>query len=392
VRHWIQEGNWPKEYFEQDSDMSQLLSRKRSSSSSQQKSDGSNTTFREGKNPATRDRLYERTLATAKIFMHNGGKATPTDACITLCKTLLDIAQSVPKDSLFRDDLFEKTCFRLCNENEAMVLRDISPLIVPPAEILHVFGDEQLAHLTGHVNQKWYGCVPIVPGPAPQPDYAVGFKESAFSQTQLDKLDPFIKGWKRTPFLATAWTYFPFLTCEVKCGNEALNIADRQNAHSGSVAVKQVLDLYRQVSRETELHGAILAFSVSHDHGALRIYGHYALIDGKEARFYRYPIRKFDFTEQNGKDKWTAYKFVKNVYHKFAPMHLERIHTAIDELPDPGPQPSQQSVTESASQLELNDSQSIPAHSQDTLPSPPLSRTSEPSFKKPKSKSSQQSR
>jgi hypothetical protein len=121
----------------------------------------------------------------------------------------------------------------------------------------------------------------------------------------------------------------------------------------------------------------------------LRIYGHYALIDGNEARFYRHPIRKFDFTEQNGKDKWTAYKFVKNVYHKFAPMHLERICTAIDELPDP--QPSQQSVTQSASQLELNDSQSTPSHSQDTLPNPPSSRTSEPSFKKPKSKGSQQS-
>jgi hypothetical protein len=265
-----------------------------------------------------------------------------------------------------------------------MVLRDISPLIVPPAEILHAFGDEQLEHLTGHVNQKWYGCLPIVPGPAPQPDYAVGFKESAFSQTQLEKLGPFIKGWTRTPFLATAWMYFPFLTCEVKCGNEALNIADRQNAHSGSVAVKQVLNLYREVSRETELHGTVLAFSVSHDHGALRIYGHYTLIDGNEARFYRYPIRKFDFTEQNGKDKWTAYKFVKNVYYKFAPMQLERIRTAIDELPDPDPQPSQQSVTESAFQLELNDSQSTSAYSEDTLPNPSSSQTSEPSSKRAK--------
>jgi hypothetical protein len=178
--------------------------------------------------------------------------------------------------------------------------------------------------------------------------------------------------------------YFPFLTCEVKCGNEALNIADRQNAHSGSIAVKQVLNLYREVSRKTELHGTVLAFSVSHDHGPLRIYGHYTLIDGNEARFYHYPIRKFDFTEQNGKDKWTAYKFVKKVYYKFALMQLERIRTAIDELPDPDPQPSQQSVTESAFQLELNDSQSTSAYSEDTLPNPSSSQTSEPSSKRAK--------
>ena len=139
---------------------------------------------------------------------------------------------------------------------------------------------------------------------------------------------------------------------------------------------------HREVSRETELHGTVLAFSVSHDHGALRIYDHYTLIDENETRFYRYPIRKFDFTEQNGKDKWTAYKFVKNVYYKFAPMQLERIRTAIDELPDPDPQPSQQSVTESAFQLELNDSQSTSAY-QILLPLKHLS----PHPREPKSKS-----
>jgi hypothetical protein len=76
---------------------------------------------------------------------------------------------------------------------------------------------------------------------------------------------------------------------------------------------------------------------MSHDYGALRIYGHYTLIDGNEARFYCYFIRKFDFTEQNGKDKWTVYKFVKNVYYKFVFMQLERIRTAIDELLDLDP-------------------------------------------------------
>jgi hypothetical protein len=101
--------------------------------------------------------MYEDILKAAGIFMHNNGKVTPTDACVTLCKALLDTAQSVPEDSLFRDDRFQETCFRLCNANEAKVVRDISPLIVPSGEILHAFGVEQLGHLTDHVNEKWYG-------------------------------------------------------------------------------------------------------------------------------------------------------------------------------------------------------------------------------------------
>jgi len=83
VRHWVQEGNWPQEYFKQGSDMS---SRKRSSSSSQQKSDSSKTTFREGKNPATRDRLYEKILAAAKIYMDDSDEIITTDACTAFCK------------------------------------------------------------------------------------------------------------------------------------------------------------------------------------------------------------------------------------------------------------------------------------------------------------------
>ncbi len=38
------------------------------------------------------------------------------------------------------------------------------------------------------------------------------------------------------------------------------------------------------------------------------------VIEGNKITFYRHPIRTFDFTEQDGKEKWTAYKFTKNVY------------------------------------------------------------------------------
>jgi hypothetical protein len=48
--------------------------------------------------------------------------------------------------------------------------------------------------------------------------------------------------------------------CEVKCGTAALDIADRQNAHSMTMAVRGIVGLFRLVKREKELHRETLAF------------------------------------------------------------------------------------------------------------------------------------
>jgi len=311
-----------------------------------------------------------------------------TEADKALCRELLNKEQLVPKDSLFNEDLFESTCEDIANRNEARVIQDIGRLIVPAPEELARRGATHLKHLIENVDEGWIKSVPLVKGPRPQPDFSVGLKSTAFTADQRKKLDPYIGDWQTTSRLvATDEMYFPFLTSEVKCGNEALNIADRQNAHSTSVAVNAVVELYRAVSLQDELHREILAFSVSHDHRAVRIYGHYALINGNETSFYRHPIRNFDITDQDGKDKWTAYKFTRNVYDTFVPIHLERIRIAVDQLPDPDVflvQPlSQQSNAQS---LEQDDSQSTPSYSQESLPRLPSSQTTEPVFKKLKGK------
>lgn len=335
ILHWIKGGTWPLDYFWQEDDMAPALGKKRSESSLRSKqSESPSVSFREGKNPLVRDRLYEDTLRSVGVYMNDIGVA-PLDTCKDLCQTLLSREQTTVKDSLFSDNLFEKTMTRLHNENEAMVVQDIFPLIVPRAEILYTYGADELKHLVGQINQAWYGCVPVAPGPAPQPDYAVGFKDTAFTPSQCQKLQPFIEGWKNTPFLATSRMHFPFLTCEVKCGNAALDIADRQNAHNGSVAVKQVVNLYREISREKDLHRTILAFSVSHSLTDVRIYGHYASIDGEKTSFLREPITQFNIIGGGGRDRWIAHKFVKNIYDVFVPAQLERIRTALDQLPDP---------------------------------------------------------
>ncbi len=199
--------------------------------------------------------------------------------------------------------------------------------------------------------------------------------------------------------MATWRMYFPFLTCEVKCGATGLDVADRQNAHSMTLAVRGVVELYKAIQRENELHRQILAFSLSHDHKSVRIYGHYATIVGDKTEFYRHPIHEFSFSALEGEQKWRAYKFIKNVYDIFMPAQLKRISSAIDELPPDIDfslsqsasfshlselQGSQQSTAESTPQPEEDDSQSSLVGSRDVTPNTSLSQRTQRSFKKPK--------
>ncbi|KAJ9624560.1 hypothetical protein H2203_005295 [Taxawa tesnikishii (nom. ined.)] len=256
-----------------------------------------------------------------------------TDTSKQLCRSLLEREQPVPADSLFRDDVFELTCRKMQDKNETRVIRDISLLIVPSAEILATYGAVDLQQLVESTNEGWHNAIPVTL-PRPQPDYAVGFKREAFTDEQLRRLQPFVGELTDTSyFMATYYMYFPFLTSEVKCGAAALDVADRQNAHSMTLAVRGVVELFRLAKREKEVDREILAFSISHDHSTVRIYGHYPVVEGKTTAFYRHPIRKFDFTEQDGKEKWTAYRFTKNIYDVWMPAHFARICSAIDELP-----------------------------------------------------------
>ena len=213
------------------------------------------------------------------------------------------------------------------------MIRDIALLIVPSAEIFTTRGATDLRCLIESVNEGWNNSIPITKT-RPQPDYAVGFRREAFTQDQLDRMHPVVGDFNdQSFFMATWYMYFPFLTCEVKCGSAALDVADRQNAHSAAIAVRAMVELFRAVKREKELHQEILAFSVSHDHATVRIYGYYAEVDGAETKYYRHTIHRFDFTALDGREKWTAYKFTRNVYDNWMPMHFTRICSAIDQIP-----------------------------------------------------------
>jgi hypothetical protein len=361
--YWVEKKTWPKEFFEQgdqtrkalDKDswfdkywvpeigMNHLLARKKSSSSlrgrrSEAGSDvlssrtPSDQKPREIKSAPYQDARYKTILETKGSFMCKS-KLGVSDVSKIFCQTIFEKEQTVPQESLFRDDIFDKTCEKIQDRNEARVVQDITRLIVPSAEALATYGAEHLEILVESVKEGWNNAIPFTKT-RPQPDYSVGFGREAFTEDQLKKLGPFVGDLSDTSFfMATYYMYFPFLTCEVKCGTAALDVADRQNAHSMTLAVRGVVELFRLLNREKELDREILAFSISHDHRTVRIYGHYPVIDGIKTTFYRHPVHEFSFTTMDGREKWTAYKFTKNVYEIWMPSHLKRICSAVDDLP-----------------------------------------------------------
>ena len=433
LKSWVLNERWPSEYFEPDNQAREdilerdswleeqmeqpppptvqyveihgfryprpiqktpaSLRRKQSDSSLSGSSDQKK---RESKSAPYRDTRYATLLAAKGSHMEKSDLGI-TSTSLSSYKALLSLDQTVPNDSLFRDDVFEATCRSVQDRNESRIIRSISPYIIPSAEDLAIMGVTKLKYLIENVNEGWTASIPVE-GPRPQPDYSVGFRRSAFTEEQLNKLDPLVGSVFDTSFfVATYRMYFPFLTCEVKCGAAALNIADRQNAHSMTIAVRGIVELYRAVKRERELNREILAFSISHDHSAVRIYGHYAVINDSKTTFYRHPIKEFFFTSEEGADKWTAYKFTKNVYDVWMPTHLKRICSAIDQLPpsldfqvfqgagvqsteatglsqDMGSLPSEPSNVDTASQIGQEDDELTPVVPQTDTPDTSVSR------------------
>jgi hypothetical protein len=343
IAYWTQTDHWPQEYFNESGEMNHILARKKSTASLRRKrsdtgSDAPSSTTpsdqkpREEKSAPYQHARYETLLATKDSFMGKYGQGV-TNESKRMCQQLLDAQQTVPEDTMFSDHHFEETCEAIRNKNEARVVRDISLLIVPSAEISAIRGNQPCRLLIESVNEGWNNSIPLTK-PRPQPDYSVGFRREAFSEPRLQKLQPFVgELTDNSVFMATYYMYFPFFSSEVKCGAAALDVADRQNAHSMTLAVRGVVELFKLVKREKELHREILAFSVSHDNETVRIYGHYPVIEGKRTTYYRHPIHKFNFTALDGKEKWTTYKFTESVYSVWMPAHFKRLCSVIDAIP-----------------------------------------------------------
>lgn len=356
VEYWNEHRRWPTEQQEQQEqtmnrfeDLAQCaLARKKSSISLRRKRSVPSITTetlptrtpsdqqpREQKSAPYKHPWYEGQLSERGSFMceYKGGISAGSKE---LCQKLLNLPQSPPKDTLFEDGLFKDTLAAIKGRNETRVIRDISQLIVPPAEILAIRGAEHLKILRETTNAGWINSISFY-GPRPQPDYSLGFKREAFyTHERLQKLQPFIGNLlvDCSYFAATYDMYFPFLTSEVKCGASALDVADRQNTHSQTVSLRGLYELFRIVGREKELHNKINGFSISHSDVDVRIWGHLVVINGKDPEFYREPIAEFNISKTAQADnRWIAWTVVMNILDVWLPDHFKRICSVIDMLP-----------------------------------------------------------
>ena len=338
IEHWAKTGRWPEIIFQPDPNMSQQLTRKRSSSAMSY-SQG----VKEGIYPTAHSSRYEKeVLEPMGIFLDQQyGEAAIGHGARELCQTLLQATYGIPKNSLFEGDLFWKVINGVRNEGEGRVVRDLQPDLIPSAEILSFRGLSKANYLKETVKIPWN--VVSLAGPIPCPDFTVGLLPSAFTKPEIDKLHSHHNA-SDIPSRFTGDLYFPLFTCEAKCGANGLNESDRQNARSAATAINAILQLYQQGNRTcrepgaasgmNQLHREILFFSISHDHTIVKIFGHYPLIKEDKTYFYRYLIESFDLTARDGGNRWTAYNFVRKLYDHFAPIHLKRIRDAIPYLPE----------------------------------------------------------
>ncbi|KAI9674188.1 MAG: hypothetical protein M1817_002006 [Caeruleum heppii] len=332
VRRWVCHSTPANSKCEPDREMHPAIARLRSISTPNviEASGTTCTSAQEGKNPGVKSVRFENWLEQAGIHMEHCAAAVPTQGSEDLCRILLNEEQPTPERTLFDGHgLYQ----RLKRWNEAKIVREVSPLLVPSAETLYLRGETHLEHVIDEVNGTWDRCSPLINGSSTRPDFSVGLKLTAFDKAQITTLLSYVGGLhSKSRFMATDAMYFPFLIAEVKCSKEALVVAERQNAHNASIAANAVVELYRAASRIQELDQEILVFSVSHDHSAVRIDGHYASITGEVVEFHRHCIYESSFVF--GEDKWMAYQFTRNVYDTFLPIHFNRVCSALDQLPN----------------------------------------------------------
>ena len=297
-----------------------------------------------------------------------------------LCKKLLKGKRTSIKTSIFTVKQFVRVLKRVRDLNEARVVRDVTPWIVPSAEVLYYLNELKLDYIGDGLSAEWTRCA-TMGSKKPKPDYVAAILRQAYTQEEIDKLENQI-----TPerlFWFTPELSFPFLICEGKPAAVGLNEADRQNVHSASIAVRAILALYEEAFGRTashrvhELYGKILVFSVSHNHDQVSLYGHSAVAESGSIQYRRYLIDLFSLTAREGENQYRAYNFVQNVYEQFAPVHLKRIKDAVAHLPTPAQRTGLSFITAEISVDEQDSQEAAPQGEGQMMPPPSIPNTAE---------------
>ncbi|KAK3669475.1 hypothetical protein LTR78_010661 [Recurvomyces mirabilis] len=104
--------------------------------------------------------------------------------------------------------------------------------------------------------------------------------------------------------------------------------SELQALHGASVAGNTVIELYQKIAAEKELHQRILAFSVSHNQRIVKIFGHFALIDGRKITFHRHRLFEMELVD-DASNQTRPYQIALGIWEHFYPIHLARIRDVL---------------------------------------------------------------
>ena len=342
ISYWTANHTWPDNFAESYA-MSSNNTNKRprtsdhSQSSKDEKSRSYSQSRKDGNVPEQYTKSYETYIFTQGLDMNYiKGRELVSPDSKGACQDLRNMECVAISPTVYSEDKILQVIDLCQNANEAMVSRDVTTLILPPIKALHLTDEANIfKDFTDQVRAQWHGSW-VLAGPRPEPDLAIGFLHSAFTVSENEKLTNYTSFENLTR--PTNEMCFPFLMCEVKCGNMGLDYADRQNMHSCSVAVKALLkleqkaDQYREDKQFESLLGKIVAYSISHDQKDARLYGHYALVEEEKWTYYRHHIRKFDIANEE-RDLLALHYFARNILMIHASKLLKRLQKAIAALP-----------------------------------------------------------
>ncbi|KAF2158736.1 hypothetical protein M409DRAFT_61395 [Zasmidium cellare ATCC 36951] len=310
--------DWPPAVVEQTMSTREPRAAKRSHTPSRSASDSQRV--RDGDSPAAWTRKHEEKMEEAGLFMTaDRTQAAITEECQKLCEKLLQAEYAMPADAPYRQDRLAKVLRRF--RNEARVVRDVTPIVVPSPELLHIDGHAELDDVCEAMNAEWTQSDTLC-GPRPKPDFVTGLSAAAFTKEEREKL--------QMSHTSACPNLFP------ENIDRPIEEAERQAMHSASIATRAVVELFRKISATAEVHEKILAFSVAHNHSMVMIFAHFATVNDQQTSFFRRLLHLHRFAEDLESTAWTkSYQIIRAIYEHFVPRHLARIQGALSRMRSP---------------------------------------------------------
>ncbi|GLA01133.1 hypothetical protein AnigIFM60653_010989 [Aspergillus niger] len=342
IHYWIQNDRWPKTLF------NNVLGSEPPEEEYEDDNEEEDEDSYKNRTEAYIDNIFVTYLWCQGSYLKNYRSGITEDE-IKMCQELLKRECETPKDTLMDSNAWFHICKNIAQKNKSAIIRSIAQLIVPSAELEICRGQVSKAiDLVESINELWDHSIPLQWNPrliqrrlpTPRPDYAVGFSKDAFTDEQYAKLEPLLgECGEASYYKGTQSMLFPFFVAEIRDASGSFLVAERQNAHSMTRALRGIVELYRLSGRcQDELDRKILGFSICYSHSHAELYAHYIVTKDKtETCYYRHFLETFNFVGGGMEERWKSYKFVMALYNDWVQIHHQRLCSAIDSLPDVDP-------------------------------------------------------